>query len=356
MTKSNFKKTMLLTMLLSLIIPIVKSKNGITRTVIDGATYIVDTLTHYKTGPGTTFTEMRFSGETNNLVFKSFFIMSQVENNPNIKFRAETANDSIAGLKTITEHIKTRTKPGEYYIAGVNGDLQPAGVKNWGCNQNGVYATPPPPGLGHLVITNERTPWSTSLGNVLSMTLHGNTIKLDHINDERFTNELVVYNSMNGNYTHTQGGKEIAFELLGGESWKINSPVKGRITGETSDIGNMKIPKNGGVISASGTAITKIESLKEGDIIEVSIRQDLKYYGDITPNITQSIGAFHAIVRDGKAVYIADLARHPRTLVGYSKDKKHLIMCIVDGRQTASAGVTYPEMSDLMIYAGAYGA
>lgn len=44
---------------------------------------------------------------------------------------------------------------------------------------------------------------------------------------------------------------------------------------------------------------------------------------------------------------------HPRTSIGYSKDKKKLIMLVCDGRTEISRGVRTRELADLMRYAGA---
>lgn len=46
--------------------------------------------------------------------------------------------------------------------------------------------------------------------------------------------------------------------------------------------------------------------------------------------------------------------RHPRTMVGISKDNKTFYMAVVDGRSTASVGMTCGEMGTLMKGLGAY--
>ncbi len=46
--------------------------------------------------------------------------------------------------------------------------------------------------------------------------------------------------------------------------------------------------------------------------------------------------------------------RHPRTAVGLSMDKKKFFMVVVDGRQTASVGMTCKELGTLMKGLGAY--
>lgn len=49
-------------------------------------------------------------------------------------------------------------------------------------------------------------------------------------------------------------------------------------------------------------------------------------------------------------------ARHPRTALGLSQDKKKLILAVVDGRQTSSVGMTCAELANLMENLGAYDA
>lgn len=46
--------------------------------------------------------------------------------------------------------------------------------------------------------------------------------------------------------------------------------------------------------------------------------------------------------------------RHPRTAVGLSKDGRTLFMAVVDGRQTASVGMTCNELGKLLVDVGAY--
>ncbi len=47
-------------------------------------------------------------------------------------------------------------------------------------------------------------------------------------------------------------------------------------------------------------------------------------------------------------------SRHPRTAVGYSQDKRTLYLAVVDGRTTASVGMTCSELGVLMKGLGAY--
>lgn len=77
-------------------------------------------------------------------------------------------------------------------------------------------------------------------------------------------------------------------------------------------------------------------------------------------NVSQGVGGGPVLLKNGK-INLTDkeegfggshLQRHPRTAIGY-KDKNTLIMMVVDGRQEASAGVTLPELAQLMFETGA---
>jgi exopolysaccharide biosynthesis protein len=47
-------------------------------------------------------------------------------------------------------------------------------------------------------------------------------------------------------------------------------------------------------------------------------------------------------------------ARHPRTAVGFSRDSSTLFLLVVDGRSTASVGMTLVELAALMRRVGAW--
>jgi hypothetical protein len=77
-------------------------------------------------------------------------------------------------------------------------------------------------------------------------------------------------------------------------------------------------------------------------------------------NPSQAVGGGPVLVKKGKINVTSKeegfggshLQRHPRTAIGY-KDKNTLLLMVVDGRQQASAGVTLPELAELMLGIGA---
>ena len=48
------------------------------------------------------------------------------------------------------------------------------------------------------------------------------------------------------------------------------------------------------------------------------------------------------------------VARHPRTAVGLSQDRRHLVLMVVDGRSELSAGVTSRELTELLSHVGCH--
>ncbi len=86
-----------------------------------------------------------------------------------------------------------------------------------------------------------------------------------------------------------------------------------------------------------------------------------KLSGKMNPwHPAQAVGGGPVLIKNGKinvtskeeAFGGSHLQRHPRTAIGY-KDKNTLLLMVVDGRQLASAGVTLPELAELMLEIGA---
>lgn len=77
-------------------------------------------------------------------------------------------------------------------------------------------------------------------------------------------------------------------------------------------------------------------------------------------NPAQAVGGGPVLVKNGRINVTSTeegfggshLQRHPRTAIGY-KDRNTLLLMVVDGRQLASAGVTLPELAELMLGIGA---
>jgi len=72
------------------------------------------------------------------------------------------------------------------------------------------------------------------------------------------------------------------------------------------------------------------------------------------------VSGFPDIVRNGTVPTIACgdhfCARHPRTAIGFSRDRRTLTLVVIDGRTSASIGVTAKELANEMVSLGVYDA
>ena len=136
--------------------------------------------------------------------------------------------------------------------------------------------------------------------------------------------------------------------------------------GAVSKGGGLPIPQGTAVLSALGPRLNTVATFAEGDTVKLVLHA----VGQInaTPFIPRVlIGGWPRIVAGGRNVAArapwdeATIssnaeARHPRSVVGFSRDSTQLILLTVDGRQAASVGVTLVELADLVLKQGGWDA
>lgn len=116
-----------------------------------------------------------------------------------------------------------------------------------------------------------------------------------------------------------------------------------------------EIPRDGLVLMAWGEGGNFLKTrFSIGDPIEL----DLKFNPDIS-NLKMLLGGGAVLVENGQIpkTFSHDIAgTHPRTAIGFTADRKTMIMVVVDGRQSQSRGMTQQELAQLMLSLGAYDA
>lgn len=322
--------------------------------VIDGKTYTVDTLSHYKVGPGTQYTSLRLKSNTR---LDVFFLKVNAEN-PYVSFKAILARDSIYGGEQPSAMAKRKSKDGAVYFAGTNGDFYETtgnvGYPIAGCMVESEVAKIPTTARKIIAFDENKMP------TIGAMTYNGNvkfgtsTWTINSVNHLRGENQFVLFNQLNGKVTRTNAfGTEVLVQLLDGQSWGVNKTVKVKVIKTEMNKGSMSIPKGYAVLSGHGTAATNLNTLAVNDEVEITL--NLVLDGQ-TASYTEVVGGDNrnAMLKDGVVETNQVWAElHPRTGIGYSQDKKTIIYCVVDGRG-ASAGVTTKQLAELMKNAGAY--
>jgi exopolysaccharide biosynthesis protein len=134
----------------------------------------------------------------------------------------------------------------------------------------------------------------------------------------------------------------------------VNGMVAQFLSGQSS----VPIPENGYVVVTRTEGAKKLKQLfSPGDKVSFNIGSAPNW-----ADMKMSIPGSSILVKDGVIPATFSFApsnvtaRSPKTAIGSSKDGKKLYMVTVDGRQTASIGMTLSDMAQFMQSIGAYNA
>ena len=272
---------------------------------------------------------------------------------PGIGLLPVIAQDLFPGRESIRFMSLRYDRPERRVIGGVNADF---------------WQVAAPVGMtvvrGQLVRSpNARSTFAISGDNDpqievfrLSITIEGKDfppIKIDSVNRFRSDQNAVIYTRVNGRTTRTRGrGIEYILDPQG-RPLPASGIVSVNIEASCPRPHNNDIPSRKWILSIGKDLAARIPRLDPG--------AGLKLRVETHPHQTE---VFHAvsggprILRDGivsveierEAIRAGfDTERHPRTAVGFSKDRRLLYFCVVDGRQGGySRGVSLFELAELM--------
>ncbi len=150
----------------------------------------------------------------------------------------------------------------------------------------------------------------------------------------------------------TRPGRELPVRVVRG-SWRdaLMLQVRGAVTGADS----MPVPVGEGVLVAYGATAPRLDSL-------AALSSPFAARADWLPSvgpIDELVGGWPVILRDGISTVVESATReltnvsnaavrHPRSLIGFDADTSHLYLVAVDGRSTASVGMTLVEVADFL--------
>lgn len=150
----------------------------------------------------------------------------------------------------------------------------------------------------------------------------------------------------------TRRGRELAVRVVGG-SWRdsLMLQVRGRVVAADS----APVASGQGVLVAYGATAARLDSL-------AALSRPITARADWLPSagpIDELVGGWPVILRDGVPSVEASVTReltlpgnanvrHPRSLVGFDADTSHLYLVAIDGRSSASVGMTLAEAADFL--------
>ncbi len=341
---------------------------------LQAVNYQADTLYHATVGPGTTETEIRLTIPGSDAQPINVFYTLTDLTDPYVEMRAAKAGNHMRMLETVPEIADRMNRPGELYFAGVNADFFNMGYPYnpiGNCIANGFITNFETDGADidpyYIVFDADGLP---QLARHIQKDWYGTLTfacgeQYDfNFNTGRGEDELIIYTPQwqfyNG-YTHTTGevgrtgtnpyGVEVAVRPVGKNVFFGSTLSLEVISDPERGVGDMAIPSDGYVISAHGYPSDYLSTLAKGDIVTAKIG----FAADNKPmKAKELLGGFPQILRGGYVQGAPSYPEHlsgpePRTAVGYTADRRQLVMAVVDGRNAGgSAGVTQRQLGDIM--------
>ncbi len=328
---------------------------------LGGTAYDLDTLAHYQAGPGTWYTQVRMyrSGTMQNR--RDVYILQVDRRNPYVSVQTVLSNDSLEKGECPSLMAKRKSQPGKRYFAGTNGDWWSTtrpGVPEGAFVTENTIAITPQNGRAALAMCaidqHDSLYYGHDFFTDVRLCTATDTVRCNHVNDIRYENELVLYNSYNGHFTHTDNsGTEVLCRIDPATPWGTNTVMRAEVLRTEAGKGNMRIDDGCFVLSARDDMQQHLQALTVGQQIELHISTSINgIYADFKAALGGQDRTFMLV--NGVVDNNWD-ERHPRTGLGFSLTGDTVIHCVVDGRGK-SIGATTGELAEIMQFFGAYNA
>lgn len=328
---------------------------------LGGSVYSVDTLTRYMVGPGTYYTQLRMFLRDSRSNRRDVYILQVDRRNPYVSIHTVLSNDSLEKGEQPSRMAQRKSVEGKRYFAGTNGDwwsTSRPGVPEGAFVSENAIAITPSNGRATLAMCaidqNDSLYFGHDFFTDVVLLTATDSVRCSHVNDIRYENELVLYNSYNGHFTHTDNsGTEVLCRMLPGSEWGTNTVIDAEVVRVEVQKGNMHIEDGCFVLSAKDDMQSYLTSLTEGQHIRIRIASSINgIYADFKAALGGQDRTF--MLANGVVDNNWD-ERHPRTGLGLSVTGDTIIHCVVDGRGK-SIGATTGELAEIMQFFGAYNA
>lgn len=277
-----------------------------------------------------------------------------------VDLETHKAQKKLAGRENTSVISLAENRPSHWTAGGINGDFfSIEGVPEGTQVSKGKIASNPNR-WSVFGITTGRKPFIDILKlNASVIADNGRMRKIDGINSDRLTDNLILYNDFNGYSTGTnRWGVEVGVQLITHHA--VNDTMTGVVRRLEDLDGDISIPIDGIVLSGHDDARQFIlDNMAIGDTIRLVV-----VVRGGSDGVKEVIGGTPRVVRDGRVSVEHTLEglsdkfaydRHPRTAVGFSRDSTLVYLITVDGRQPGySVGMSLFELADLMVELGVH--
>ena len=345
------------------------SAGASTTWTLKGEKYVVDTLQHYRVGPGTTMTIIDLSGSARQRVW---YTVTDLEA-PNVEIRTISGKNDLRNRVTVPEMVETYGDDSYVYFAGVNSDLfSNTGPIGSTILQGEIYKT-----------AKASTEWHAAAYDQSDGCLYfglpsiGFGAKLNGVmeyapslvNVPRGAGECIIYTRRWGTSTETEAGADGIEIVLRPQNGVMNSTGATECVVESApeiNKGNAAIPEGCIVLSSNiKDQIRDLALMKPGDkytITQVAFNLRGSGFGvnHIMGEVNEMSGGEPLLLEDGQkqkgyATMPNYETRRPRTAIGTDASHKKMFLLVVDGdafNKGISDGVDAQDLVDMMLAIG----
>ncbi len=291
-----------------------------------------------------------------------------------VRLKSVLSNDLVVKRDVVTNMAKRKSRPGLRPMVATNGDMSMR-------NRVDAYAAPHSMAVSNGELLLAQACSRPTLGidpdgeaRIGEVRAHVSAVppgkvqpkQIHRVNTHRDDGLTVLFTKRFASSTRTApGGIEIVLDLEG--ILRPNGTQRVRVLKIRRGLGNTPLRPGQAVLSVRNPNTKWVYRLRVGqrfDLTSQIVRRVDKDCGgtiEAAPawaRISEALGGNHFTARNHKiaapsrAVYPSGSERHPRTGVGVTDDGR-VLMVTVDGRRTASRGVTLAEMGQLMRSLGA---
>ncbi len=274
----------------------------------------------------------------------------EVARNSGVNFKVESSTDEIGGVQRTSVMSKNA-------LAGINGDffyLLDSELKTGIHVQDGqIFHLPQP--RSAVAIHSDGSPLISRFSMEMGFLQRGGRrVSINGLNRHPKVDELVLFNG------HATSIYDSVFAAVGFKLRSLYRPAKSRVN-DTLVVQVLQSRRRAWPLAiekdewflAAGYGNEQGRKISPGDTLAL--------FSNLPPAkmpIEQALGGGPRIVRDGEVSIEYEIEglsrsfaeeRHPRTALGYSKDKRILFLLVVDGRQPGySVGMKLSELANFM--------
>ena len=260
------------------------------------------------------------------------------------------------GLSTLSEQLEALPVDAGQPLAAVNGDFYRTEHDSYAGDPRGLQIMrgeliSAPNGKTAFWIDKDGKPCVDDVTSRFAVTWpEGESTPLG-LNEERESNDAVLYTPRAGPSTRARGGRELVLVRSGDSPWLPFRP------GETysaevkavRETGNTRLGPDTVVLSIGPSLLRRVSSVAPGAILKISMATSPDLRG-----VQTALGGGPVLVSGGKVQRPAvskAYERHPRTAMGWNET--HFFLVQVDGRQPGfSMGMTLPELAAYLVKQG----